>query len=77
MRTFLICMHFLSMRQEQPVKVFRHVEYVTVRVLFWKHKVKHVDWLILRKGVYYWKNMSQVEVFNYKVEGSPEVFVKK
>lgn len=77
MKTFLLCMHFLSLRQEQPIQIIRHLEYVTVKTLFWKQKLKHVDYLVLRKNVYYFPNMSQVEVFNYKVEGSPEVVIKK
>lgn len=59
-----------------PMWVITNLEYVTIRNLTGKHKLRHVKYLILRNGCYYFPNISPVEVYNYKVFGLPEVIVK-
>lgn len=59
------------------MEVIRNLEYVTVKELLWKRKLKHVDYLVLRNGCYYYPNGSPVQVLNYKVNGQPEINASK
>lgn len=60
-----------------PMWVITNLEYVTIRNITGKHKLFHVKYMVLRRGCYYFPNMSPVQVLNYKVKDAPEVFVKK
>jgi hypothetical protein len=62
--------------REAPMKMIWNPEYVTVKTLFWRHRLHHVKYLVVRKGYFYFPDLSPVEVYNYKVKGIPEVIIK-